>query len=74
MKHGTLNRKAVKQFFVTEIFPSGKSRNDSRVYKTFEGAYKRLLALQESNNNSAMYEDSPLNNYQVVSLTKTVIC
>lgn len=60
MKHG--NHKTYQVFI---YFPSGKSCADKRSYKTFEGAYKRLLALQESNNNEAMYGNGVLCDYLI---------
>lgn len=70
MKNGT---KIIKTFQVYEKAPSGKTRGD-KVYKTFARAYQRLLALQESNNNEAMYCNGVVKDYYIVSNTKKVIC
>lgn len=65
MKHGKH-----KDFFKVLIqHPEGYTF-DSRAYKTEEGAMKRLLALQESNNNSALYEGGILFDYKIAKFSR----
>ena len=75
MANGKLmTTEVVTTYSVYEYFPSGKSRLASGSFKTFERAYQRLLALQESNNYDAMYRNGTIHDFIVVSNTRRVTC
>lgn len=61
MKQGNTTKKTWQVFI---YFPSGSSKAD-RVYKTYEGAYKRMIALQEQNLYDATYRNGLLCDYRI---------
>ena len=72
MNNGNKTSKEVKTYRVYEYLPSGKSHPVSGDYKSLEKAKERMFALQESNNNKALYEGATTNDYIICSHTRRI--